>query len=143
MRDPGRMATVRKRKPNIVQRLRDEGLLDEVPTDLLALEAPSQRAKAVPNRANNVYADKSGAVARKTNDGWETRSDGGWKADNQSSNRAASQSRDSVSQQTRTKSSQTHSSINQRDLNSAYSSRQRGASREASRSRSRGGGRRR
>ncbi|MCJ7815982.1 MAG: hypothetical protein MUP31_08030, partial [Xanthomonadales bacterium] len=38
-----------------------------------------KQARPANNRANNVYADKSGAVARRDGDKWQTRQDGAWK----------------------------------------------------------------
>ncbi|MFT5770127.1 MAG: hypothetical protein ACI9H8_002110, partial [Lysobacterales bacterium] len=92
-------------------------------------------------RENNVYADKSGQVARNNGGNWETRDNGSWKSSASSSNRTS----DLTSVSRPTNSSFNNSSFNQRDLNSHQSARQFGASREMGRSMPRGGrgGRRR
>ncbi|MGA9573301.1 MAG: hypothetical protein WBS20_05060 [Lysobacterales bacterium] len=95
------------------------------------------------NRKNNVFADKNGNVARKTKDGWESRSDGAWKSDKATSgnlspanrDRATQQARDRVPQAkpTQARPTQTRPSIDRQGLNNANQARQRGATREMSR----------
>ena len=40
-----------------------------------------KKARPAPARANDVYADRSGAVARRDGDSWQTRADGQWQRD--------------------------------------------------------------
>lgn len=40
-----------------------------------------KKARPASNRANDVYVDRNGNVARRTDQGWETRGDGGWQRD--------------------------------------------------------------
>jgi hypothetical protein len=113
------------------------------------------------NRANNVYADKSGNVARRDGDKWQTRQGGSWKdapasgaanrPSTQPANRPSTKPSTRPAYQPSTQPSTrpatrpvSSSSINQRDLNRTHQSRQTGRSREMSRSSmNRGGGRRR
>lgn len=105
-----------------------------------------KQARAAPNRANNVYADKSGAVARRDGDQWQSREQGQWKSDaardgagDMRDNRAGDYSRDRMQQQR-----SRPSGMDQRDLNRAHGARQSGMSRQQARPmRSGGGGRRR
>jgi hypothetical protein len=39
-----------------------------------------KQARSVPDRANNVYADRQGNVARRTDSGWESRDNGAWRS---------------------------------------------------------------
>lgn len=119
-------------------------------------------ARATPDRANNVFADKSGAVARDNNGKWETRENGAWKPDTSKispdtrdkASSAAQQAKNNLPQNkpssrpaTRPSTSQrpsTRPSINHNDLNRANRARQSGASRQRARpSTRRGGGRHR
>ena len=52
-------------------------------------------ARSAPERANNVFADKSGAVARNNNGKWETRENGSWKPD---TSKISSDTRDQAAQ---------------------------------------------
>lgn len=97
-----------------------------------------QKARPVSDRPNNVFADKSGAVARNNNGQWETRESGGWKPDTSSISATRPSTAASSRPATRP------STIDHRDLNRASQARQRGTSREMSRpAPHRGGGRRR
>jgi hypothetical protein len=80
------------------------------------------RSGASSKRANNVYADRNGNVHRKTNQGWQNRSQGGW-------NSQQSQAKQQKSRQQQT-----------RQLDSNDRARQQGASRSRSYNRSYGGG---
>jgi hypothetical protein len=107
-----------------------------------------QKARTATNRPNNLYADKSGAVARRNGNNWETRDTGSWKpAQNQgiASSRPVSQpsTRPSTMPSSRPSSRPaSRPSIDRGDLNRSYNARQRGSSREMS-NMNRGGGRRR
>jgi hypothetical protein len=117
-----------------------------------------KQARPAANRANNVYADKSGNVARRDGDKWQTRENGSWKdapatdrtkpaarPSTQPSTRPSTQpsTRPSTQPSTRPSSRPAQSSINRNDLNRAHQSRQTGRSREMARpAPSRRGGRR-
>jgi len=120
-----------------------------------------QRARPAADRQNNVYADKSGAVARRNGNQWETREAGSWKQSEsrdkaatrpaattpsaRPSTRPATQpsARPSTRPATQPSMSQfSRSSIDHGSLNRSYQARQTGRSREMSRP-NRGGGRRR
>lgn len=106
---------------NLYNRPESSGRVANRPT------ASQNLGQATPTtRQNDVFADKSGNVAKRNGDNWQTRDQGSWNSD-----RAAPAQRD----------------IDHGDLNRAYESRQSGASRERSRPaqmpRGGGGGRRR
>ena len=117
-----------------------------------------RQARPATGRANNVYADKSGAVARRTNEGsWETREQGQWKRDpatgkitpdtkQQAQSKASGmspQQRDQAAQQARDKASKVpqdyqrpghqQPQIDRRDLNRSHQARTSGMSRERAR----------
>jgi hypothetical protein len=107
------------------------------------------------NRDNNVYADRSGNVARRDGDKWQTREGGSWK-DAPAADRArpATKPASQPSARPATKPSTMPSnkqasrpgqpSINRNDLNRAHQSREIGRSREMARPMpNKGGGRRR
>ena len=103
-----------------------------------------KRARPAPQRANNVYADRNGQVARRTDNGWESRGDGSWQAARENTSAQArdtridreSISRDSVSAAGRT--AMDRSGFDRGGLNQAHHARQMGGMREAGRL---GGGR--
>jgi hypothetical protein len=104
-----------------------------------ALQGDRAKARHATGRLNNVYADKSGNVARRVGDSWESRSDGAWK-----SNLASANARDTAANRMRSSARHTRpssSSIDHSDLNRHHRARQMGTSRQRSRSMSRGGGR--
>ena len=117
--------------------------------DRSAVERDLQKARPTAKRNNDVFADRNGQVARRDGDNWQTRQDGQWKsaaADRSSASRPETrpeltQSRPANS----TRGGYSRQSIDTRDLNRSYQSRQRGTSMERSRPVSRGhrGGRRR
>jgi hypothetical protein len=103
-----------------------------------------QRARPANNRQNNVYADKSGAVARRNGNNWETRDAGSWKPAQSRDRTAASTTRPSTQPTTRPASRpSSRSSIDHGSLNRSYQARQTGRSREMSRPQRGGGARRR
>jgi hypothetical protein len=128
----------------------------------LADRTPSQRsvqqARAAPNRENNVFADSSGAVARRDGDQWQTRENGTWQSQDVGSSARSDvgeargnvtpEQRDQAAdraQQTREAASyerSDRSNIDHADLNRSSQARQSGAARHQSRP-MRGGGRRR
>ncbi len=69
---------------NVAQRQRTSNLYNQgVNKKRNAIKQPSKgninRAKALPKRANNVYADKKGGVVRHENGQWQNRSNKNWK----------------------------------------------------------------
>ena len=112
------------------------------------------KARPAVNRPNNVYADKNGSVARRTESGsWESRSDGGWKRDQSSGSSLSSKTRPATATQpaqnrqpkpsTSYASNTNRQSLDRSGLNQSYSARQSGASRARTSSMHRGGGGRR
>ncbi|MFT7288324.1 MAG: hypothetical protein ACI87W_002442 [Halieaceae bacterium] len=78
-----------------------------------------QQARPATNRENNVFADKNGNVVRRNNNQWESRQNGQWQQDRSAMerNQPASKNRQ----------------VDRSNLNRDHQSRQRGASRQASR----------
>lgn len=109
-----------------------------------------QKARPASNRANNVFADRNGNVARTNGSNWESHRNGSWQSsrDQASTRQAQTNTRPSTRPSTQ---HSNRSSLNYGDLNRSNHARQRGSMREASHrnmSRSRptphrGGGRRR
>lgn len=85
-----------------------------------------KQARAAPNRTNDVFADRSGEVARRAGDKWETRTQGRWDAAE-----LTPQQRQQAATQARARASQ--ADIDRSDLNRAYQARQAGAAREGRR----------
>jgi hypothetical protein len=132
--------------------------------DRTTVQRDLKQARASRDRANNVYADRSGAVARRDGDDWQVRDQGQWKpADSRPTTRPADagsrvpstgqtqpQTRPSEITRPSTRPSTTRPStrpstpqINRSDLNRAHSARQMGHSRQMSRPMPSGGMRRR
>ncbi len=86
-----------------------------------------KQARPATNRANNVFADKDGNVARRSNDKWESRDNGQWKENRSIPDKAPAQTRD------RTTSAAQNRNVDRNSLNRSNQSRQRGATRQASR----------
>lgn len=128
--------------------------------DRSTVQRDVQQARASRDRANNVYADRSGNVARRDKDGWEVRDQGQWKRDEprpssrpstqpstrpgaQPSTRPTTQpsarpstrpsTQPSVPPSTRPSTRPATPQINRSDLNRAHSARQSGHSRQMSR----------
>lgn len=99
-----------------------------------------KQARPAAGRDNNVFADRSGQVARRDGDSWQTRENGQWKP--AFDDRAGSIDRTRPATGTGTRDLQ-RPSIDRRDLDRHHGARQRGASREMNRQMPRGGGRRR
>lgn len=105
-----------------------------------AARADLKKARPATGKANDVFADKSGAVAKRVDDGWKTREAGQWSKDTipagkpdraQSAARDRQpQSRPSTRPAGRPASRPATPSINRADLNRASAARQRGASRQ-------------
>ncbi|NKB86840.1 MAG: carbohydrate-binding family V/XII [Acidobacteria bacterium] len=112
--------------------MRSEGNLYNRPetrarnADRSTLSRDMQRARPSTARANHVFADRNGNVARRTGDQWQTRQNGQWQ--NSAANRA---------------STSTRSQLDRGGLNRSLQSRSSGARRETSMRGRSGGGRRR
>ncbi|MGI9200123.1 MAG: carbohydrate-binding family V/XII [Woeseiaceae bacterium] len=91
-----------------------------------------KQARPASNRQNNVYADRDGNVARRSNDKWESRDNGQWKEDRSIPNNASRENRDRANNAANNR-SRDRSANNRGSLDRANHSRQRGATRQASR----------
>lgn len=91
-----------------------------------------KEARPASNRQNNVYADRDGNVARRSNDKWETRDQGQWK-ENRSLDRSASADTRQRAGNTVNNRNIDRNAVNRSSLDRSYQSRQRGASRQAAR----------
>jgi hypothetical protein len=113
--------------------------------DRSAAQRQLQRARPVTGRANNVYADRSGAVARRVDNGWESRRDRAWKSEPRLNEQRSPQTRERLGQQSRQRferpTRQSRPQFNRNEMNRAYQARQRGMSREMALRGPRGGGR--
>jgi hypothetical protein len=115
-----------------------------------------KQARPAADRANDVYADRSGQVARRDGEQWQTRESGQWKDSAAAAERPAAQrpdSRPSTPQQRPstqpasptqrpTTRPSSRPSLDTRDLNRSHSARQTGMSREMARPAPRGARRR-
>jgi hypothetical protein len=81
-------------------------------------------------RANDVFADRDGNVARRSGDQWQTRDQGAWKPEQ----------RQSPAMENTRASAQQRPSVDRGDLNRASQARNAGASRERAQPSRRGGG---
>jgi hypothetical protein len=97
-----------------------------------------QRPRPATDRANNVYADRNGNVARRNGDQWEARQDNGWKPEQRPESRSQPSTLDTGAARTGNQSA----SLDYGGLDRSYNARSLGSSREMSRSRG-GAGRRR
>jgi hypothetical protein len=132
--------------------------------DRAALTRDLKQARPATGRENNVYADRSGQVARRDGDQWQTRENGKWQSKPAVSDRSRPETRPASKPDTHPASKpatpaykpasrpstqparpSTRPSIDTRDLNRAHQARSSGRSREMSRpaGHARSGGRRR
>ena len=94
-----------------------------------------KRARPTTGKANNVFADKDGNIARKTKDGWQARGKDGW----EKPDAAARQKVDTAALKQKREggaavnAAQARQRADSADLNRAAAARQRGATREVSR----------
>jgi len=96
-----------------------------------------REARPATNRANDVFADRDGNVARRSGDQWQTRDNGQWRDSGLSTsnlNRSSSSSGYRTTDRAGTRPST--SQFDRSGLNRDYSARQRGMSRQMSRPRS-------
>ncbi|GAB5413886.1 MAG: hypothetical protein Cons2KO_14890 [Congregibacter sp.] len=103
-----------------------------------------KRARPASDRANNVFADANGKIARRTPEGWESRQNGQWKREAVSRDAArttSSRAATTSSRDLNRSSSMNRGGFNQNDFNRAHRARSVGASREMRRP-ARGGRRR-
>jgi hypothetical protein len=93
-----------------------------------------REARPNKDRANNIYADRDGNIARRNNDQWETRRDGQWQPDN-ARPEIRPDSRPQSRPETRPQSRPVEQpgSLDRRSLDRSYQQRQRGSSRQMSR----------
>jgi len=95
-----------------------------------------KQARPTTGKANNVFADKDGNIARKTKDGWQARGKDGWEKPEAA---AARQKVDTADLKQRREggagvnAAQARQRADSADLNRAAAARQRGATREVSR----------
>ena len=117
--------------------------------DRATAAADLRKARPTTGRANNVYADRDGNVARRTGDGWQTREGGQWSKDSipagtvekaqaadrtrpETQDRAAS-TRPAPSTRPSTRPDTSSRNIDRSGLDRAHSARQHGASRQRTR----------
>ena len=93
-----------------------------------------QMARPATNRANDVFADRNGNVARRNGDNWDTRQNNSWKPAQRPERQPQSSTPDSVKRNAQ-QPKQRSSSFDRRDLNNAHNARNRGMSREMARPR--------
>ncbi len=103
--------------------------------DRTTVQREQQKARPSTNRANDVYADRNGNVARRNGDNWETRSNNSWQTQERPQRQTQAATRPSQSTRQTT-------GMDYGGLDRSHTARNRGASREMSRPHG-GGGRRR
>lgn len=91
-----------------------------------------KQARPAANRQNDVFADRDGTVARRTNDTWETRDNGQWKENRSIPDNGAAQTGERRPNAGNNQGFD-RSNVNRNSLSGANQSRQRGATRQASR----------
>ena len=89
-----------------------------------------KQARPATDRANNVYADRNGNVARQVDNQWETRQNGQWSRD-QASSRV--QDRSATAQRDRSRTMPSTQGFDRSNMNRASQARQAGASRQMAR----------
>ena len=98
-----------------------------------------KRARPAPTRANDVFADRSGNVARRNGSEWERRSNGQWQSDkaNVARDKAPSlstQQAEKIQSRAQQMPSHNRQQINRNELNRSFDARQRGTRHEMNRS---------
>jgi hypothetical protein len=115
--------------------------------DRATVQKDLKQARAATGRANNLYVDKSGAVARRDGDKWEVRDQGKWQdasvspptrdraaqVRNNTTPEQRQQATQQIQQRPQTSTRPATRDINRPDLNRAHQARQRGTSMERSR----------
>jgi hypothetical protein len=111
-------------RTNLYNKSQNRGRIADRTTARANLKQPRPAA----NRANNVFADRDGRVARQANGQWQSRESGQWRS-------AGAAAGDRLSPQTRqgVQSAAQSRGIDRSSLNRSYQMRQHGMSREASR----------
>ncbi|MEM1112281.1 MAG: carbohydrate-binding family V/XII [Pseudomonadota bacterium] len=94
-----------------------------------------QRARPTTQRANDVFADRNGEVARRSGSDWEQRVDGKWQTDRAGDVRDRAQSvtpqqREQAASRIEQRPASQRPQIDRRELDRSYQARQRGMSRE-------------
>lgn len=145
-------ATIGDRRQNVYNRPENRARN----ADRATVSRDLKQARPSTGRANNVYADRSGQVARVDGDQWQSRQDGQWKntgspverpsqrPETRPATRPATPTQRPATQpstrpSTRPSTPSTRQSLNTRDLDRSYQARQRGHSREMARPMPRGG----
>jgi hypothetical protein len=103
--------------------------------------ADLKQARPASNRANDVFADRNGNVARRSGDDWQSRQDGEWKRDTapETRERAQTAARNTTPEtRQRAQSAAQSRDLDRSSLDRSHKSRQRGATREARRPKSMG-----
>ena len=117
--------------------------------DRATAAADLKKARPTTGRANNVYADRDGNVARRTGDGWQTREDGQWSKDSipagslekaQAADRTRPETRDrdastrpAPSTRPSTRPDTSSRNVDRSSLDRAHAARQHGTSRQRAR----------
>lgn len=96
-------------------------------TDRATARPNLKRARPLPNRENDVFADRDGNVARRAAGDWQTRQDGGWRSAEQAQDRYAGMSGE------RAQPSFQSGNFDRAGLERAYAARQHGIHRTRSR----------
>jgi len=86
--------------------------------DRATVDRDMKQAREASGRANNVYADDKGNVARKADDKWQTRDNGAWK-DNPELNDKAASARDNVTPEQRDKAASARDNVTPEQKNAA------------------------
>lgn len=86
-----------------------------------------RQARPAADRANNVFADQNGNVARRSDNQWQSLQNGQWTPDSSIRDNSASQARD------RMQTTPSQRNYDRSSLNNAYNARQHGTSRQMSR----------
>lgn len=91
-----------------------------------------KQARPAANRQNDVFADRDGNVARRSDDKWESRDNGQWKENRSVPSNVSAENRDRARDAASSR-NVSRDSVNRDNLNRANQSRQRGASRQQAR----------
>lgn len=98
-------------------------------------------ARPATNRANDVFADRNGNVARRNGDNWDARRNNAWVPDRKTENRPATTARPGFDRQSSASTLNRSRSLDHREMNRAHQARSMGSAREMNRGRmSMGGG---
>lgn len=119
--DRGGNANLDRARNNIYNRGENQSRV----ADRATAQRDLKQARPATTRQNDVYADRNGNVAKRTNNGWESRQDGQWQRDNM-----PAASRDT---RQRTPSAAQSRDFDRGGLDRSYQTRQHGTNRQMSR----------